>query len=131
MIEKHNYATHNRPDGERIIDAPVLLIDLPAFIRQIRNEDEWQNSDRNSITVFKTDDLRIVLGGLHKGAEMIPHDAQGIMSIQVLEGRLDINTDELNTTLIAGHMIAIHKGCNYRVIAAEETIYLLTITSIG
>ena len=130
MTEKHNNATRNRPDGERVIDAESVLIDLPAFIKQIRNEEAWRKNDRNSITVFKTDDMRIVLGGLHEGAEMGPHKAEGIMSIQVLEGLLEINTDELTGVLNHGQMIAIHKGCNYRVVALEESIYLLTMSSV-
>jgi len=131
MINKHNDATMNRPAGDRTIDAPSLLLDLPAFIRQIRAEDEWRDNDRNSITIFKTNDLRIVLGGLHKDAEMVPHKSEGVMSIQVLEGSLNVNTDELDATLNTGQVIVVHKGCNYRVVATEEAIYLLTISAVG
>jgi len=127
MNEKHNDATRNRPEGDRTIDAPSLQIDLAAFTRQIRSEDAWHKSDRNSITVFKTDNIRIVLGGLHKDAEMLPRKAEGTMNIQVLEGSLAVTTDELDATLTPGNMIAIHKDSNYRVIANEESIYLLTI----
>lgn len=130
MTEKHNDATLNRPQGARTIDAPGVVIDLQAFIGQIKNEDAWQKNDRNSITVFKTDDMRIVLGGLHKDAELPPHKAEGIMSIQVLEGVLEVNTDELSVSLSTGQMIAIHKGCNYRAIAIAETIYLLTMSNV-
>lgn len=130
MNEKYNEATRNRPAGERVIDAPSVFIDLPAYINQIRQEDTWHKSDHNSITVFKTPDMCIVLGGLHKNAELLPHRAEGIMSIQVLEGMLELNTDELATNLKTGQMITIHKGCNYRVVATEESIYLLTITSV-
>lgn len=128
--EKRNDATRNRPAGDRTIDAPSLVIDLPAYIRQIRQEDAWSKNDRNSITVFKTNDLRIVLGGLHAGAEMLPHKAEGVMSMQVMEGQLEVNTDELSTTLDRGQMITIHKGCNYRVVAVEEAIYLLTLGAV-
>jgi quercetin dioxygenase-like cupin family protein len=131
MNEKHNDATPNRPDGERLIDASSMLIDLGAFIKQIRREDAWKKNDRNSITVFKSDDMRIVLGGLHEGAEMVPHKAEGVMSIQVMEGLLEINTDELTGVLNSGQMVAIHKGSNYRIVAIEESIYLLTISAVG
>jgi quercetin dioxygenase-like cupin family protein len=130
MYEKHNDATRNRPEGPRIIDAPSVVIDLPTFIQQIKNEEAWSKSDRNSITVFKSDDLRIVLGALHKDAEMIPHKAEGMMSIQVLDGILDVTTDEQDATLRKGQMIAIHKGHNYRVVASEESIYLLTMSGV-
>lgn len=130
MYEKQNDATRNRPDGPRIIDAPSVQIDIPKYIQQIRNEETWSKYDRNSITVFKTDDLRIVVGGLHKDAEMIPHKAEGMMSIQVLEGMLEVKTDELDATLRPGQLVAIHKGSNYRVIASEESIYLLTMSDV-
>ena len=131
MNEKYNEATRNRPSGDRIIDADSVFINLPAFISQIKSEDARQKNDRNSITVFKTSDMRIVLGGLHQGAELSPHKAEGIMSIQVIEGALEINTDNLSETLQKGQMIAIHKHSNYRVVAAEESIYLLTISNVG
>jgi quercetin dioxygenase-like cupin family protein len=127
MTEKYNDATRNRPEGERIIDADTVLIDMPAFIRQIKSEDAWLKSDRNSITVFKTGTLRMVLGGLHEGAEFPAHKAEGIMCMQVLEGLLEANTDGLEAILKKGQMVAIHKGCNYRFVALEETIYLLTL----
>jgi quercetin dioxygenase-like cupin family protein len=128
--EKSNEATRNRPAGDRVIDASSILIDLPAYIRQIKQEETWKKNDRNSITVFKTDQMRIVLGGLHEGAEMPAHKAEGIMNIQVLEGLLEINTDELTALLNTGQMVAVHKGCNYRVVALEESIYLLTISDV-
>jgi quercetin dioxygenase-like cupin family protein len=130
MTEKHNDATLNRPKGGRTIDAPSLIIDLPAFITQIKSEEAWQKNDRNSITVFKTNDLRIVLGALHENAEMPPHKSEGAMSIQVIDGALEINTDELTSTLSNGQMIAIHKDRNYRVVAIRESVYLLTITDV-
>ena len=32
MEEKYNEATINRPEGDRPIDSPAVLIDLPSFI---------------------------------------------------------------------------------------------------
>ncbi len=75
--------------------------------------------------------MRVVLGGLHKGAELLPHKAEGIMSIQVLDGALEVNTDTISETLKKGQVIAIHKHNNYRIVAAEESAYLLTITNVG
>ena len=73
----------------------------------------------------------IVLGGLHAGAEMTPHKTAGIISIQVIEGMLEVNTDELTAVLQSGQIVAIHKGCNYRIVALDESIYLLTISNVG
>ncbi len=51
-------STHNRPEGDRKIDSPVLLIDIPSFIKQVKDEKAWGKNDRNAITVFKADKMR-------------------------------------------------------------------------
>lgn len=131
MSNKYNDATTNRPDGERIIDAPTVLVDLPAFMAQIKSEDAWHKNDRNSITVYKTDDMRIVLGAMHEGAEMTPHKAEGVMCIQVLDGVMEINTNDLASVVEKGQMIAIHRGNKYHIIARKECIYLLTMSNVN
>ena len=53
MDEKFTEAITNRPQGERTLDAPLVTIDLRLFIAQIKEEEQWKNSDRNAITIFK------------------------------------------------------------------------------
>lgn len=130
MSNKYNDATRNRPEGERIIDAPTVLVDLPGYIAKIKSEESWHKNDRNSITVYKTDGLRIVLGAMHAGAEM-QHKAEGIMSIQVLDGVMEINTNDLPSVLEKGQMIAIHKNNKYHITARQECVYLLTMSDVN
>ena len=129
MEEKFNEATTQRPQGERTIDAPLVTINLLSFIEQIRNEKAWEDSDRNAITVFKTNGMRIVLIALHKNAEMIKHTADGLISVQVLEGQMIFTTDDQSIELGKGHMLALHKGIAHSVVAKEETVFLLTLTT--
>ena len=129
MEEKFNRATTQRPQGDRTIDASLVTIDLPSFIKQIKEEKSWSENDRNTITVFKTNGMRIVLIALHEGAEMIKHVAKGLISVQVLEGKLHFNTDEESIELSKGQMLALHEGISHSVLAKEETIFLLTLTT--
>ena len=129
MEEKFNEATTQRPQGDRTIDAPLVTIDLLSFIEQIRKEKLWKDSDRNAITIFKTNGMRIVLIALHKGAEMIKHIADGLISVQVLEGQMLFNTDEQSIKLEKGQMLALHEGIPHSLLAKEETIFLLTLTT--
>src|SRR6188474_3514598 len=99
MEEKFNKATTLRPEGERAMDAALVKIDIPSFIENIRNEKQWKDSNRNAITVFKTNGLRIVLMALHKDAEMTEHTADGLISIQMLEGRMIFTTEEKSVEL--------------------------------
>ena len=129
MEEKFNEATTQRPQGDRVLDAKLVTIDLPSFIEQIRNEEQWGDSDRNAITVFKTNGMSIVLIALHKGAEMARHSANGLISVQVLEGEILFSTDERSVELGNGNILALHKGIPHSVLAKEETIFLLTHSS--
>ena len=129
MEEKYNSATTQRPDGDRMIDAALVSIDLPMFIEQIKSEAAWENSDRNAVTVFKTNGLRIVLIALHKGAEMATHTANGMISVQVLEGKLQFNTNKQSVELLKGRMLALHACIPHSVLALKETVFLLTLTT--
>ena len=129
MEEKFNEATTQRPQGDRVLDAKLVTIDLPSIIEQIRNEEQWGDSDRNAITVFKTNGMSIVLIALHKGAEMARHSANGLISVQVLEGEILFSTDERSVELGNGNILALHKGIPHSVLAKEETIFLLTHSS--
>ena len=129
MDEKFNEATKQRPQGERTLDASLVTIDLKYFTKQIRDEKAWKESDRNAITVFKTNGMRIVLIALHKNAEMAEHTADGMISVQVLEGQMLFTTNEQSVELGKGEMLALHKNVPHSVLAKEETVFLLTLTT--
>ena len=129
MDEKFNDATKQRPQGERIMDAALVTIDLRNFTKQIKEEQAWKDNDRNAITVFKTDGMRIVLIALHKDAEMKKHTADGLISIQVLEGQSLFTTEEQSAELGQGEMLALHENVPHSVLAKKETIFLLTLTT--
>ncbi|MEO5592618.1 MAG: cupin domain-containing protein [Chitinophagaceae bacterium] len=128
-MEKSNEATPQRPEGDRLVDAPLVTIDLVSFMKQIKDEPSWKDSDRNAITVFKTDALRIVLIALHAGAEMIKHTANGIISVQVLEGQMKFNTDEQSVELSKGQLITLHQRIPHSVVAIKESVFLLTLVT--
>ena len=129
MEKKYNDPTNLRPEGRRLIDAPLVSIDIPEFIKQLKAEVTWQTSDRNAITVFKTNGLRIVLIALHEDVEMQEHATEGIISVQVLEGEINFSTDKESLILNQGEMIALHQGLNHSVKAIKESVFLLTLTT--
>ena len=129
MDEKYNEATAQRPQGDRTMDAPLVSINLGSFIEQIRNEKTWEDSDRNAITVFKTNGMRIVLIALHKNAELSRHTANGIISVQVLEGQMIFTTDQQSVELSKDQLLTLHQGIPHSIVAKEETVFLLTLTT--
>ena len=99
MENKSNEATPQRPEGNRMLNAPLVEMDLNKFITQIREESTWADSDHNAITIFKNERLRIVLIGMHEKAELKTHTANGIITVQVLEGTIDFTAEEKTTSL--------------------------------
>ncbi len=128
MEEKFNESTPQRTQGH-LLDAPLVTINIPAFIEQLKQEKAWKESDRNTITVFKTNGMRIVLIALHKGAEMATHTANGIISVQVLEGQIKFTTGAQTEELNKGQMLTLHENIPHSVLAMEETVFLLTLST--
>ncbi len=120
-------ATHNRPEGDRQIDSPVLLIDLPEFISQIKDEKAWENNDRNAITVFKSDKMSIVLVALHRKADMQTEHPENIISVQVLKGKLKVTTTYASTEVDKEMMFTLHAKIPYTITALKKSIFLLTV----
>lgn len=129
-MENKQDATPQRPDGERILDASLVNMDLNEFKRQLRSESSWNDSDRNSITIYKSENMCIVLIGLHKGAELKKHTANGLISVQVLDGEILFATEEKSHVLHKGQMVALHKQIPHYVKALEESFFLLTIALV-
>jgi len=127
METKSNEATPQRPEGERVLDAQLVEMDLNKFIDQIKSETTWKDSDRNSITIFKSETMRIVLLGLHENAELKPHNADGMISVQVLEAKINFITEQKTTLIEKGQMTALHKNITHSVIALTDSFFLLTL----
>lgn len=132
MEMKRNEATLNRPEGDRVIDAPFVFMDLGQFIKQIKNEETWEKNDRNGITIFKTENLTTVLTCLHKDAMIKNNTVDGIFQVHVLGGRIRITTTDGDIDMEEGQMIAFHPGIQHTIEALKKSNLLLqTINENG
>jgi quercetin dioxygenase-like cupin family protein len=127
MENKSNESTPQRPQGERMLNAALVEMDLNKFMTEIKQESTWKESDRNSITIFKSDVMRIVLVGLHENAELKTHTANGTISVQVLEGAIKFTAEPQAVHLEKGQMIALQEKMPHSVIAVRESFFLLTL----
>ncbi len=126
METKYNEATLNRPHGDRIIDAPLVLIDLEKHSQQLEEENAWKKNDRNSITIYKTDGLTMVLTRLHEGAVLMDNLSGGLITIQVMEGSIDFTVDTGTMHVQKLQLVTVHPGIMHSIRAAENALLLIT-----
>jgi len=126
MEIKRNEATLNRPDGDRVLDGTYVFVDLPSYIRQIREEKAWEKNDRNGITVFKSDSITIVITVLQKGSAMRDSQTDEFLSVQVLDGNVRFSTPEGDIDAVKNQQITFHPQVKHSIEALSESIILLT-----
>lgn len=128
MENKSNEATPQRPEGDRMLDAPVVEMDLNKLVLQIKSETAWEEADHNAITIFKSDLMRIVLMGMNKNAELKTHTAKGTISVQVIAGKINFTANDNTVSMEAGQMLVLHEKIPHSVLALTESFFLLTLT---
>jgi mannose-6-phosphate isomerase class I len=127
MEEKFNEATTNRPEGDRAVDASLLVVNIPDTIKQLKKEKAWKDNDRNAITVFKSEKMRVILVALHKKAEMTTERPENIFSLQVINGRVKLHTNENTTNVKKSEVCVLHANIPYKIEALKKSIFLLTV----
>ena len=129
MEIKRNDATLNRPEGDRVLDAPYVFMDLEDYEKQIKDEEAWDKNDRNGITIFKTDNLTTVLTCLHKDASIEENSVDGLFQVQVLDGKVSISTVDGDAEMRQGEMMIFHPNVQHSIKALKKsTLLLQTIT---
>jgi len=118
-------AEHRRPHPQSMA-APYLEFDLAREIEQLLHEPDW-SSGQNAKTLVKYDDLRVVLIALRARARMPGHQAEGRVSIQSLQGHIQVRAEGRTFDLRAGSLIALDRGVPHDVESVENSVLLLTI----
>lgn len=122
-----NKSKDSTPESERNLNTPLAEMNLNEFITQIKSAPAWKNSDRNSVTLYKSESMRIVLFGMRGNAVLAPHKANGVISVQVLEGKIEFTAGQQTAQLEKNQMIALGENIMHSVRAVTESFFLLTV----
>lgn len=108
------------------LESPLLSFNLEAEINRLRGEEGWQ-AGRDSKTLVKHPDFRVVLTVLKSGARLHNHRAPGSISIHVLSGRIRMQIEDKVIELPASALLALERAMPHDVEALEDSAFLLTI----
>jgi len=108
------------------LGSPTLTFDLNAETKRLREENVWQGG-RDSKTLVKNQDFRIVLTVMKADAFLQEHKTSGRISVQVLSGHIQMHVQDKVFDLAAGHLLAPDRAVPHDVKALEDSAFLLTI----
>jgi quercetin dioxygenase-like cupin family protein len=114
------------PGTERSLDAPVLRFKLDEELDRLKGESDWVGGKR-TITLAKLGGLRVVLIALRPGATLDEHVAAGAVTIQVLDGNVDVSVGGEARRLGAGELLAMEPALPHAVRAEGAAAFLLTL----
>lgn len=126
MEIKSNHSTGNRPEGDRILDAPYVFTDIPMYLEQLRSEKSWAKNDRNAITVYKSEKTTIVIAILKSGAKVNDHSIDECLTFQVLSGELKVETEGRVFYTTSGQMMSFHAQVPHSISALADSEILIT-----
>ena len=96
------------------LTAPLMDFDLEKEVEQLHEEEAWLQTGRNSKTLVKQPDFRIVLIALQKGGHLEEHSADARISIYTLAGHVEIQLPEQRVDLPVGHLLVLDRALELR-----------------
>lgn len=105
---------------------PYLEFNLADAAERLRHEPAW-STGRNSRTMLKYADFRIVLIVLRAQHRMEEHHTDANISVQTLSGHMRVRAGGRLFDMPAGDLLALERGMPHDVEAVEDSAFLLTI----
>jgi len=83
--------------------------------------------ERQSVALFKTNELEVIRVVLPKGKSMLPHKVAGDITVQCLEGSICFNCEGKDKVLAAGDMLYLAGGVVHSLTGLEDACALVHI----
>jgi quercetin dioxygenase-like cupin family protein len=128
-MSEQNERIRQHPD-ERF-HPPQLQIDLEKVAAALLSEPLPENRNHRQETLYRHGLVTVALFLFDRGATLPQHAAGGVVTVQVLQGRLKMIAEGKTHDLPAGSLLALAPGVQHDVLATEPTRMLLTVCLEG
>ena len=98
---------------------PGQVIDLSPYGSQLARA--------QSIALFKSEDLEVMRLVLMAGKTMPAHDVAGEITIQCLEGSVEVTAGDATHVLRPGHLLYLNGRATHALLAREDSSVLVTV----
>jgi quercetin dioxygenase-like cupin family protein len=105
----------------------IACFDLTKELSDSKSKKPW-SAGHYAKTLFKKDDFRTVLIAMEPKSRMKEHHADGTLSIQVLQGQINVSAHGKTQSLTEGNLLTLSASIPHEVEAVEDSAFLLTIS---
>jgi len=113
--------THTLKGEHLLLDLGEASVDLRALVESTQ--------DRRAVTLVRQGGVSVVLTHLLADAVLEEHAAPGPVTVQVLEGRVEVTLAGDALDAPAGRLVAFDSGVRHSVRAIEDSTLLLTVVA--
>ncbi len=128
MINEEHERSQRPPE---LMEGPFLEFELQTQIEILKREDPYRHHGRNSKTLIKYPDFRIVLTVMKAGDHIQQHKAAGRISVQTVSGHIRMHASNKLLDLPTGRLLVLDRVIPHEVEALEDSAFLLTIAAVA
>lgn len=109
---------------ERSLSGDMMVVELPG------HAESCPPSGRSARTLIKNGPLRATLVTIAAGAEIPEHQADGPITVQPLEGRIQFSVAGRVQDIGPGQLLSLGAGVRHAVASVSGATFLLTVARV-
>lgn len=106
---------------------PLMVFSIDDELQRLREEEQWQEGERNSRMLAKDVDFRVLLTTLRDGATLDEQDGDARVSLHVLSGRAVLELAGSEAELESAEVAVVDAGQRWTLRSVGECALLLTL----
>jgi quercetin dioxygenase-like cupin family protein len=128
-LRTHDHEATSGSDDRRArrMMEPLMLFSVDNEVESLREEQPWIEGDRNSRTLAKEVDFRVLLSTLRSGASLDEADGDARASIEMIDGEAELRAHGRRVELRAGEVAVVDAGQPWALTATRDCALLLTL----
>ena len=110
--------------------SPSTTFDLEAEAQALRDSPLWRERGQNSRTLLKRPDIRLVMIALKSGHQIQQHQTDLRLNLNTFAGHVQLTVGDKVIDLPAGHVLVLDPAIAHDVTAVEDSVILLSLSSV-
>lgn len=112
---------------DRPLSGAALRFALAEERARVNDAELLARNGRNARTLVKEGRLRVTLVMVGAGGRIAPHQTEGPITVQVLDGEMRFRAAGKEHALAAGELLVVDAGVEHSVESAAGVTFLLTV----